>query len=89
LEATPEQTVDIFDSLYRLHRIHQLISQEATGTPEELAGRFQLQKRQIYNLLDKFRDQGAVIDYSDTKRTYYYVEDFEFDMKIGPVRKNY
>ena len=36
--------MSIFDNIYRLHRIHQLISQETTGTPEELAGRFQLQK---------------------------------------------
>ena len=81
--------MDIFDSLYRFLRIHQLISQEATGTPSELARQVQLNKRQIYNILDKLREQGAIIKYYDTKCTYYYVEDFEFEIKIGSVGKNY
>ena len=77
--------MDFFDSLHRFHWIHQLILQEATGTPGELALRFQLNKRQIYNILDKLREQGAIIKYNSTKFTYYYVEDFEFEIKIGPV----
>ena len=80
--------MDIFDSLRRLQRIHQLILQEATGTPDELARQFRLNKRHIYNILDKLREQGAVIEYSSAKFSYYYVEDFEFDIKIGPVRRN-
>ena len=79
--------MDIFASLFRLHRIHQLILQETTGTPSELALRVQLHKRQIYNILDKLREKGAIIEYNNTKRTYYYVEDFQFDINIGPVLK--
>ena len=81
--------MDFFSNLQRFHRIHQLISQETTGTPGELSERFRLQKRQIYNILDELREQGAVIKYSNTKRTYYYEEDFEFEIRIGAVRKSY
>ena len=76
--------MDFFDNLHRFRRIHQLILQEVTGTPGELARQFQLNKRHIYNILDKLREQGAVIEYNSTKFRYYYVEDFEFDVKIGP-----
>ncbi len=76
--------MDIFESIRRFHRIHELISQESTGTPDELAQRLQLQKRQVYNMLEKLRGQGAIIEYSHTKRSYYYAEGFEFELKIGP-----
>jgi transcription initiation factor IIE alpha subunit len=79
--------VDFFNNLHRFHRIHQLILQEATGTPDELARQFRLNKRHIYNILDKLREQGAIIEYSSAKFSYYYVEDFEFEIKIGPVRR--
>jgi len=78
--------MSFFDQLNRLQRIHQLISQEATGTPDELARRFGLQKRQVYNILDELREKGAIIEFDHTRRTYYYVEDFEFEIKIRPVR---
>jgi len=54
--------MSFFDQLNRLHRILQLISQEATDTPDELARRFGLQKRQVYNILDELREQGAIIE---------------------------
>ena len=81
--------MDFFDNLHRFRRTHQLILREATGTPDELARKLQLNKRHIYNILDKLREQGAIIEYSNTKFSYCYAEDFEFDVKIGPVRKNY
>jgi predicted DNA-binding transcriptional regulator YafY len=79
--------LDFFDTLERLQWIHELILREATGTPDELARRFRLSKRHVYNMLDKLREKDAIIEYSNIKRTYYYVEEFEFRVTIGPRKK--
>jgi predicted DNA-binding transcriptional regulator YafY len=67
----------------RLYRMHKLILQEATGTPDEFAGRFHIKRRQLFNLLSELKDYGAPIEYSAINNTYYYTEDFDFFKRIG------
>jgi predicted DNA-binding transcriptional regulator YafY len=74
--------MQLFETIDRIYRIHQLIQKEATGTPEEFAKRFNIKKRQLYNILEEFKDYGACIRYNRTKQTFYYVNDFEVIMKI-------
>jgi predicted DNA-binding transcriptional regulator YafY len=66
-----------------MHRIHQLIKREATGSADEFAGRFKLKKRQLYYLLDEFKDYGAEIRYSRIRNTYYYDNDFEVKVVVS------
>jgi len=73
----------LFETIDRIHRIHKLIQREATGTPDEFAKRFHLKRRQLYNILDEFKDYGANIRYSRTKSTFYYANDFEIMIKIS------
>ena len=75
--------MQIFDSIERVHRIHKLIQLEATGNPEEFAGRLNLKKRQLYNILEEFRDYGACIKYNRVRTTFYYDNDFEVLVKIN------
>ena len=67
----------LFESIDRMRRIHHLIKREATGTADEFAGKFNLKRRQLYNILDEFKDFGAEIRFSRIRNTYYYNNDFE------------
>jgi predicted DNA-binding transcriptional regulator YafY len=75
--------MQIFETIDRVQRIHKLIQREATGTADEFAERLHLKKRQIYNIMEEFKDYGAKIKYSRTKCTYYYVNDFDVLVKIN------
>jgi predicted DNA-binding transcriptional regulator YafY len=75
--------MQLFETIDRLHRIHKLIQQEATGTAEEFAERLHLGRRQLYNILEEFRDYGADIRYNRRKCTFYYGNNFEVLVKIN------
>ena len=75
----------IFETIDRLHRMHQLIKREGTGTPDEFANRFHIKRRQLYNILDEFKDYGADIRYSTAKSSYYYTNDFDIFVRISVV----
>ena len=69
-----------FDTIDRLYKIHQLILHENTGTPDEFAEQFHLNRRQIYNIINQLKDYGADIRFSRTKRTFYYVSEFKISI---------
>ncbi|GHV20738.1 hypothetical protein FACS1894174_03160 [Bacteroidia bacterium] len=69
----------------RLYRMHKLIQQESTGTPDEFAERFHVKRRQLFYLLEELKSYGAVVKYHPLKSSYYYLEDFDFFEKIGMV----
>jgi DNA-binding response OmpR family regulator len=76
-------SMQLFETIDRIYRIHQLIQREATGTPEEFAERFNIRRRQLYNILEEFKDYGAHICYNRIKQTFYYANDFEIIVKIN------
>ena len=55
--------------------MRELLLHSNTGTPEELAQKLHVSKRQLYNLVDEFRAMGASIKYSRESKTYYYTND--------------
>jgi len=73
----------LFETIDRMRRIHHLIKREATGPADEFAGKFNLKRRQLYNILDEFKDFGAEIRFSRIRNTYYYDNDFEVLVKIS------
>ena len=75
--------MQLFETIDRILRIHKLIQREATGTPDEFAKRLHLKRRQLYNILEEFRDYGAVIKYSRLRCTFYYENEFEVNVKIS------
>ena len=80
----------IFETIDRLNRMHQLIKREGTGTPDEFAERFNIKRRQLYNILDEFKDYGAEIKYNRVKNSFYYENEFEVSVKISqtPLSEN-
>jgi len=70
-------------NLERLQRLHQLIEQEVTGSPKELANRMRISERLVYNLIEQFKEYNANICYDRRRRTYYYCDDFQFKVNIS------
>ena len=67
--------MNIQNEIYRRLKMHELLLHSNTGTPEELAQKLHVSKRQLYNLVDEFRAMGASIKYSRESKTYYYTND--------------
>lgn len=72
----------LFDIINRAERIHRLIRSESTGSPSQFARKLGISRRQLYNLLDEFKDFGAEIKYDRSKRSFYYVNDFRLEMTV-------
>ncbi len=70
-------------TLENLQKMHLLIDSECTGRPLNLARRMNLSERSIYNLLDLLKDFDAPIEYSRSRKTYYYTRPFSIDFKIS------
>ena len=62
----------IEEILSRIERIDQLIKMKATGSPEELAERLEISKRQVYRYFDIIKNQGKDIYYDPWWRSYNY-----------------
>ena len=67
--------------LERLRKVHQLIKQEKTGTPKELAGRLDISERQLYNILEQLKEFNASLIFNRKRNTYYY--DYDFDLLVN------
>jgi len=69
--------------------MHDLIKQEATGTPDEFAKKIQISRRQLYYMIQTFKDYGASIRYDRSRRTFYYEDHFEVNInKLLLLRSN-
>jgi len=64
--------MNFLKQIERLKLLNKLIAQESTGTPEELANRLGLSKRQLYNQLESLKCLGVKIGYCKKQKTYYY-----------------
>jgi len=78
-----KKTMLLFETIDRMDRIHQMIKRQATGSIDEFAGKINLKKRQLYYILDEFKDFGADIRFSRMNNSYYYRNDFEVKVIIS------
>lgn len=74
--------------LNRLKQLDQLIRQQNTGTPKELALKLGISERQVYNLIEELRNQGAPIAYNRVTQSYCYDEPVELRGDISLVKLN-
>jgi len=77
----------LLDTIDRFMYVHSLIRRESTGSPDEFAAKLHVKRRQLYNILEQLRDCGAVIKYSRSSLSFYYVNHFEIhiETKAEPV----
>jgi len=67
--------VSIKEQIERIERIHYLIKKKGTGTPEELCKKLGISRRQLFRVLDFLKnDIHAPIEYSKSRRTYFYFD---------------
>lgn len=64
--------INLLECIDKIKRLDYLIKNERTGTPKELAEKFEISERQIYILIEFMRNQGARIVYCRIKQTYIY-----------------
>lgn len=65
----------------RLQMLNKLICEERTGTPEELADRLGVSRRQLYSYFDLLKDFGLEIGFSRKTNSFYYCE--KKDLRIS------
>ncbi len=63
-----------------IETLHFLISHKMTGTPDQLAEKLSISRRQLFNIIASFRHLGAIINYDRLNCTYYYDEPFEINI---------
>lgn len=56
----------------RFQLLNKLIKQQRTGSPEELAKRLKISRRQLYAYLDFIRDLGLEVKYSRKVNSFVY-----------------
>ncbi len=69
--------------LERLRRIHKLIRAGNTGTPDELANKLGVSKRQIHNIVEDLKIINAPVDYNRKIKSYYYKKAFKLRVRIN------
>ena len=64
-------------------RIHQLILDERTGKPKDLASRLGISERSIYNYISYMKyDLNAPITYGTIKQSYYYSSECDLNFIV-------
>lgn len=56
--------------LERYKKLDELIKQEQTGTPNELANELKISRSHLYRLIEELKDVGAIIGYSRKFSTF-------------------
>jgi hypothetical protein len=74
--------MNIIDDLFLLERLDSLIRSRSTGSPDELAVRLGVCKRNIHRLVGALKDQGLPVNYNKIRKTYYYSEKVFMEFKI-------
>ena len=66
----------------RLQSIGQPIRLKAPGTPKELAEKFKVSERQLYNYVKSLKELDAEIEFSCNFQSYIYLENVELKIKL-------
>ena len=73
----------ILKQMQRINKANKLIETASTGCPEEFAERLGVSRRQLYNILEQFKDFGAPIKYDKKNETFFYANNFEIELKYS------
>lgn len=77
--------MQIFNIVQVVERLHQLIRLKATGSPRNLAEKLNIGERQVYRILDDFKDSGLPIQYCKKRKTYFYTSDVFMKFEISVI----
>ena len=69
-------------------RLDRLIRLKATGTPQELAEKFNTSKRTMQREIDKLKMVGCPVFYCKTRRSYCYKYSGKLIIKFEPIENS-
>jgi transcriptional antiterminator len=72
--------MNFFRQIERLQLLNKLIKEQRTGSPEELAERLGVSRRQLYAYLEYMKDFGLEICFARKLNSFIYCD--ELEMKI-------
>jgi len=75
-------TNQLFQQINKLKLLHNLIKQERTSSPGELARRLTLSRSKLYELTQELSMRGIAINYDRKMKSFYYVERYEFTISF-------
>jgi len=78
------KAMKLLQQLRQLERVDSLIRRKGTGSPEQLARRLDLSKRQVHRLINDLRAMGLPIRYCRERQSYLYASPvkWEFAMRV-------
>jgi len=75
--------MNTLEFIEKLKRLNKYITQERTGTPDEMADRLRISRSTMYEIIGKLRlDYDIDIKYSRRQRIFYYNNDTFLDIQI-------
>lgn len=74
--------MNFIEDLKRLRKIHELINEQNTGSPDNLAAAVCVSRSELYYILRELKKMGAQISYNRRKRSFCYSNNFKLDMEI-------
>jgi predicted DNA-binding transcriptional regulator YafY len=73
--------MNTIQQLERLRKIHKLIQNKKTCSPNELAHRLKISQRQLYNVIEYLKEIEVPLVFSRKNNTFYY--EYNFDLLIN------
>jgi len=72
--------MSLLNKINRIEKLHTLIQQKRSGTPEQLAEQFGISRSCLYNLIEELKDCNLPILYSRRLQTFFYEKEVEFTL---------
>ncbi len=70
------------EELKRIQKLHRLIDNQCTGSPDDLAALICISRRDLYYILQQLKRMGAQIRYNRARKTFCYTNNFNLNMEI-------
>jgi len=67
----------MISQLQRIQKINRMIKSARTGTPREFAEELGISESHFYRYIDELQEMGVPIQYSRSRKTYYYENNTE------------
>ncbi len=58
--------------IFRLNKLHQMIVEKRTGTPNEISKKIKVSSRQVRNYISTLKEMGGQIEFCRKTKSYYY-----------------
>lgn len=75
--------MNFYRQIEQLQTLNNLIKQERTGTPSELAERLNISRSKLYEMIDTLKCWGLNIEYDRSRQTFHFVQEAELDIQFS------